>query len=156
MELNFIGHVRSPFQSHAGTPIQPSFAHGSRGEIVLESQYVEALADLDGFDRIWVIFALHQATSYKPRVVPYRDVVERGLFATRAPCRPNPIGISAVRLDCIEGNVLHVSEIDMLDGTPVIDIKPYVPEFDAFPSSKAGWFDLKRTAVEQADGRFER
>ena len=156
MELKFIGRIQSQYKTQDGTPIQPSFAEESIGEIVLERDYVDALADLIGFDRIWVIYAFHKATPFKHRIVPYRDTVERGLFATRAPCRPNPIGMSVVKLEGIEENVLRISGVDMLDGTPVLDIKPYVPDFDSYPNSKAGWLDLKRASRQRADQRFEK
>ena len=156
MEFTPIGIVRSPFKTQDGTPIQPSYAEDAIGEIVLEPEYADALSDLSGFERIWIIYTFHCAAPFKHHVVPYRDTVDRGLFATRAPCRPNPIGLSVVKLERVEGNVLHVSDLDMLNGTPVLDIKPYVPDFDAHPNSKAGWLDLKRTSRQRADERFEK
>jgi len=156
MEFTSIGVVRSPFTSHQGTPIQSAFAADAKGEIVLSPEYVEALADLDGFTRIWLVYAFHRAGSYQARVVPYRDTDARGLFATRAPSRPNPIGISVLTLERIEENILYVAGIDMLDGTPVLDVKPYVPTFDSFPDGKAGWLDRKIIERRQADKRFER
>ncbi len=156
MEFTPIGYVRSPFKDQHGTPIQPSFAKDAVGELILEEQYKEALADVDGFERLWVLCAFHRTAPYKPRLVPYRDTVERGLFATRAPSRPNPIGLSVVKLLRVEGNIIHVTNVDMLDGTPILDIKPYVPRFDAYPNSKAGWLDRKTTSRQCADGRFEK
>jgi tRNA-Thr(GGU) m(6)t(6)A37 methyltransferase TsaA len=103
---------------------------------------------------VWLVYWFDRAGPYKPRVVPYRDTHERGLFATRSPCRPNPIGVSVVRLLGREGNVLRVGGIDILDRTPLLDIKPYVPEFDAHPASKAGWLDEQREDRREADGRF--
>ncbi len=150
-----IGVIRSPFQEQKGTPIQPRFARDARGEIHIKDEYVEALADLEGFERIWLLFHLHRAGTWRPAVIPYRDTVERGLFATRAPCRPTPIGLSAVRLLAITGNVLTVEGVDVLDGTPLFDIKPYVPTFDAYPDSRAGWFDESASRSEQADERFQ-
>jgi len=156
MEFHPIGVVRSPFKDQQGTPIQSAYAQDAPGEIVLEARFAEALADLADFERIWVLYAFERAAPYKPKVVPYRDTVERGLFATRAPCRPNPIGLSVLRLVRIEKNILHVSGIDMLDGTAVLDIKPYAPQFDAFPDSKAGWLDAKSATRRRADRRFDK
>ena len=97
---------------------------------------------------------MDRAAPFKPRVVPYRDTRERGLFATRSPCRPNPIGLSAVRVLRREGRVLHVADIDILDGTPLLDLKPYVPEFDAHADSAAGWLGETTEDRRCADGRF--
>lgn len=156
MKFSPIGIVRSPFKDQPGTPIQPIYAKGATGRIELLPEFVEALADLDGFERIWVIYHLHKAGPCKLKVVPYRDTRLRGLFSTRAPSRPNPIGLSVVGLLGVKGCIIHVSELDLLDGTPVLDIKPYVPKFDAHPESKAGWLDEIAKAREQADERFEK
>ena len=149
-----IGHVRSPFTEQAGTPIQSAVARDAVGQIVLSEEYVPALKDVEGFERLWVIFVLDRAAPPRLQVTPYRDTVERGVFATRAPSRPNPIGLSVVRLERIEGNVLHIRGLDMLDGTPVLDLKPYVSEFDSYADSKAGWLDARRAAAGHADARF--
>lgn len=149
-----IGVIRSPHLAPEGTPIQPTYAEYCKGQVVVDPAFEEALADLDGFERIWLVYWFDRAGPYKPRVVPYRDTHEHGLFATRSPCRPNPIGMSVVRLLGRKGNVLRIGGIDILDGTPLLDIKPYVPEFDAHPSSKAGWLDERREDCTEADGRF--
>lgn len=154
--LNPVGVIRSPHLAPAGTPIQPAYAEQCDGEVVVNPEYEVALADLDGFERVWLIYWFDRAGPYKPQVVPYRDTREHGLFATRSPCRPNPIGMSVVRLLGRERNVLRVRGIDILDGTPVIDIKPYVPEFDAHPTSKAGWLDEQRADRKNADDRFHK
>lgn len=121
----------------------------------LFADYAEGIRDLDGFDRIWLIYAFHHAPPLgKMRVVPFRDNREHGVFATRTPCRPSPIGLSCVRLLGIEGRTLRVSGVDMLEGTPLLDIKPYVPEFDSFPDAKAGWLDKSRVNRTYADSRF--
>lgn len=133
-----IGIIRSPHRTPTGTPIQPAYAERFDGEIVVDKEFEPALADIEGFERIWLIFGFDRAKPFKPRVVPYRDTREHGLFATRSPSRPNPIGMSVVRLLGCEGNILRVRGLDVLDGTPLLDIKPYVPEFDAIPDSKAG------------------
>ena len=150
-----IGVVRSPFHEHDGTPIQPPLAAGAEGTIELEAQYGPALADLEGFDRIRVLYLFDRATGFQPLVVPYRDDRLRGLFATRAPARPNPIGLSSLRLLSVEGATLRVADVDILDGTPVLDVKPYVPAFDAFPGLRAGWLDERRVRAQRADRRFE-
>lgn len=155
--LRAIGLIRTPFVEAAGTPIQPAYARGIEGEVVVDEVFQAALDDLEGFERIWLIYWMDRSLPCQLRVVPYRDRRERGLFATRAPSRPNPIGLSVVRLLRREGVVLHVADVDMLDGTPLLDIKPYVPAFDACPSSKAGWLDRRaRASRERADGRFHR
>ena len=149
-----IGVIRSPHRIPTGTPIQPVYAEKSDGEVIVNKDLEPALADLDGFERIWLIFGFDRAGPFKMRVVPYCDTNERGLFATRSPCRPNAIGMSVVRLLSREGNVLRVAGLDILDGTPLLDIKPYVPEFDAHPLSKAGWLDNSREDRRMADARF--
>jgi tRNA-Thr(GGU) m(6)t(6)A37 methyltransferase TsaA len=149
-----IGTVRTGFSRAVGTPIQPAFARGARGRVIVDKRYARALDDVEGFERVWLIYWMDRAGPYEPRVVPYRDTRERGLFATRAPCRPNPIGLSAVRLLRREGSVLHVADVDVLDHTPLLDIKPYVPEFDAYRGSRAGWLDARGTTRKTADGRF--
>jgi len=150
-----VGVVRSPFRSEEGTPIQPGQGRRAEGRIEILPEYQEALADLEGFERIWLLSWFNRAMAWRTRVAPYRDDNLRGLFATRAPARPNPVGISAVRLLRVEAGVLHVAELDILDGTPVLDVKPYVPEFDAFPVARAGWLE-RAGRREEADGRFAR
>ena len=149
-----IGVIRSPHRTPAGTPIQPTYAKDVEGEVVVAAELEPALADIDGFERIWLVYCLDRAGPFRPRVVPYRDNQERGLFATRAPSRPNPLGLSVVRLLSRQGNVLRVRGLDILDGTPLLDIKPYVPEFDAHPDSEAGWLEAGREERREADGRF--
>jgi len=155
--LQSIGVVRSPYQQATGTPVQPFAAGQAHARIELQPELAEGLRDLEGFERIWLIYWCHRACDARLTVVPYRDTKSHGVFATRAPARPNRIGLSTVRLDRIEGNVLHVSEVDILDGTPVLDIKPYVPQYDSYVGVRTGWLDgddpLRRTLV--ADGRFE-
>ncbi len=151
-----IGIVHSPFRESSGTPIQPKVAKQAEGTVELHAEYREGLDDLAGFDRIWLLCWFHRAAEPRLHVVPYLDDTERGLFATRAPSRPNPIGLSPVRLLGIDGNVLRVAELDILDGTPVLDIKPYSPRFDCFPEAASGWLDLADHGRRQADDRFER
>ena len=155
LTLRPIGLIRSPFKEQAGTPIQPGWGDTpGEGEVEIFEEFAAGLDDLEGFERIWLIFWLHRAAPASLKVVPYRDTVERGVFATRAPSRPNPLGISCVRLLGREGAVLKVAELDVLDGTPLLDIKPYSPRFDAWPGIRAGWLDENRAKHEQADDRF--
>jgi tRNA (adenine37-N6)-methyltransferase len=149
-----IGVIHSRYRTAKGTPIQPVYAEQSKGTVVLDEAFAPALADLEGFERIWICYWFDRAGPYTPRVVPYRDTVEHGLFATRSPCRPNPMGLSVVRLLSRQGATLHVADLDVLDGTPLLDIKPYVPQFDAHPGSRGGWLDADREDRRVADGRF--
>jgi tRNA-Thr(GGU) m(6)t(6)A37 methyltransferase TsaA len=156
LAFQVIGRVRTPFIQGSGTPIQPPYARGIEGQVVLEERYAAALDDIEGFERVWLLYWMDRIApgSFRPRVVPYRDTRERGLFATRSPCRPNPIGLSVVRLIGRDGNALQVADVDMLDETPLLDIKPYVPEFDAHPTSRAGWFEAPAMDRKVADDRF--
>jgi len=155
MRLKPIGVIHTPFTEALGTPIQPDAIPGSEGQVEVFPEYVAGLKDLDACERIWLIFWFDRAAPAKMVVVPYMDTVPRGLFATRAPCRPNPIGISPVRLIRIEDNILHVAEVDILDGTPLLDIKPYVPKFDC-REARAGWLEelAARACETRADNRF--
>ncbi len=154
MELKAIGVIRSPFTQAKGTPIQPAFSKGAEGLVEVYEPYTAALQDLEGFERIWVLYWYHKAAPFKPLVKPYLDTVLRGLFATRAPSRPNPIGISSVRLLTRDGSQLHVADIDILDGTPLLDIKPYVDRFDSFHTKRHGWLDTVVKRDTEADDRF--
>jgi tRNA (adenine37-N6)-methyltransferase len=149
-----IGVIRTPFPEPAGTPIQSIFGKDIQGQVVLYEPYAAALDDIEGFDRIWLIYWMDQVAEFKPQVMPYRDTQEHGLFATRSPGRPNPIGISVVRLLRREGSTLHIADIDMLDGTRLLDVKPYIPAFDAHPGCRAGWFDKCKVDRRVADNRF--
>lgn len=150
-----IGIIRSPFDKPQGTPIQPAAAGDALGQVEVFPEYAEGLKDLDGFDRIWLLYCFDRVGQAKLAVTPFMDDVERGLFATRAPCRPNPIGISSVRLLRVEGNLLHIAELDVLDGTPLLDIKPYAPRMDHYSAARCGWLDDAPRRMPKADGRFE-
>jgi tRNA-Thr(GGU) m(6)t(6)A37 methyltransferase TsaA len=139
IEYHPIGVVHSPFTEQKGTPIQPAKAKGARGTVEVFPEYAGGLSDLDGFSHIYLLCHLHRSEGFKLKVIPYLDTVPRGLLATRAPSRPNPIGLSIVDLVRIEGNVLTVKNIDMLDGTPVLDIKPFVGQFDERRVVRPGW-----------------
>ena len=150
-----IGIVLSPLKQQSGAPVQPIYGKDLEGTIEVDPEYAEGLRDLDGYERIWLLTWLHRSGEARMKVVPYRDTVERGLFSTRAPSRPNPIGMHCVRLVKVEKNVIHIAELDILDGTPVLDIKPYSPDIDSFPKAKAGWWDAARSDRDKADDRFE-
>ena len=154
MELRSIGIIHSPFRKPDGMPIQPVFADGAEGIVEVLPEFAAGLKDLQGFERIWLLYWFDRASETKLIVKPFRDSSERGLFSTRAPCRPNPIGMSAVRLLRIVNNSLYVADIDVLDGTPLLDIKPYVPEFDCFEGSQCGWMQNLRNKISPADSRF--
>jgi tRNA-Thr(GGU) m(6)t(6)A37 methyltransferase TsaA len=137
-----IGFVRSPYKEKADAPRQGVLNPdaGATIELVPELPHLrDALDDLSGFERIWVLFWFDRAIGWKPKVQPPRSEEKRGLFATRSPHRPNPIGMTAVRLDKVDGLVLHVRDHDLVDGTPVLDLKPYIPYADAFPEAGSGW-----------------
>ena len=117
-------------------------------------EFAEGLSDLDGFSHIILLCHLHRSTGWRPKVIPFLDTEPRGLFATRAPCRPNPIGLSVVNLLTVDGNVLSIENVDLLDGTPVLDIKPFVGEFDARAEIRTGWLEAARHRRDRADDRF--
>lgn len=152
-----IGLIHTPFTDLAGMPIQPSGAAGVRGTVEIFAEYRAGLKDLEGFSHIVLLYVFHRSEGYKLHVVPFMDTEQRGVFATRAPVRPNPIGLSVVRLDLIEGGILHIRNADMLDGSPLLDIKPYVPEFDSPVSVRAGWLEHARKTVNRhrSDDRFK-
>ncbi len=152
--LRHIGIIHTPFKKAEGTPIQPVFGRDATGTVELFADFAAGLEDLDGFDRIWLVYKLHRSLSYTMRVKPFLDNREHGLFATRSPNRPNSIGLSAVRLLKVNAKTLEVGDVDMLDGTPLLDIKPYIPKFDSHPGSRAGWYDENRVSMTVADGRF--
>jgi len=154
IKARVIGVIHTPFAEPAGTPIQAVYGKDIEGRVLLYDPYAAALDDIDGFDRLWLIYWMDRVSGFKPRVLPYRDTKEHGLFATRSPARPNPIGMSAVRLIRRMGAELHVADMDILDGTPLLDIKPYVPSFDSYPGCRAGWFDTCAVDRRVADTRF--
>ena len=135
-----IGIVHAPSLAKGDLPRQPGLGSGPAGVIELAPWVpAEALADLDGFERVWVITLLDRARGWRPKVLPPRGDAKRGVFATRSPHRPNPIGLSCVRLGAIRGRTIEILDHDLLDGTPVLDVKPYIPAFDAHPDAAAGW-----------------
>ena len=156
MDMKPIGTIHTPFNVRAGMPIQPAGAVGVSGRVEVFEEYRPGLRDLDGFSHIVLLYIFHRAQGYELQLVPFMDTKPHGLFATRAPKRPNPIGLSIVELDRIEGGILHVRNVDMLDGPPLLDIKPYVPEFDSQDKVRAGWLEHARETVakRQSDSRF--
>jgi tRNA-Thr(GGU) m(6)t(6)A37 methyltransferase TsaA len=135
-----IGVIRTPFAEGDEIPIQPAFSQAT-GQVEVYPEYAEGLQDIEGFSHIILLYALHRSSGYALRVKPFLDHQLRGVFATRHPRRPNPIGLSVVRLLGCRGATLDVEGIDVLDGTPLLDIKPYVPDFDLKAEARAGWYD---------------
>jgi len=157
MKINPIGIIHSPYKQKIGTPIQTAFSDDGEGTVEIFTRFKRGLKDLDGFSHIILIYHFHESEGYSLLCRPFLDDVERGLFATRAPRRPNPIGLSIVRLKAIKDNILSVSSLDMLDETPLLDIKPYIPQFDSPETRKVGWFEKafgKRKNSLIADDRF--
>ena len=158
IEFKSIGIIRSPFKKLKGMPIQPIGARGIKGKIELDEEYTEGLNDLEGFSHIILIYHLHLSKGHSLAVKPFLDTEKRGIFATRAPKRPNPIGLSVVRLEKIDRNKIYISDVDIVDGTPLLDIKPYIPNFDKNKDDEVsiGWFeDKQHNAVDKkSDDRF--
>jgi tRNA-Thr(GGU) m(6)t(6)A37 methyltransferase TsaA len=151
-----IGIIRTPFKDVEGMPIQSTAAVGVRGRIELDPSVVEGLRDLDAFSHLTLIYHLHLAAPPRLTVTPFLDDRPHGIFATRAPARPNAIGLSTVRLVGIVGSTIEIEDVDMVDGTPLLDIKPYVPAFDARDDVEVGWYTARLTGLAQAkaDDRF--
>ena len=137
-------------------PIQPKSAAGELGKVVVDDEYAVGLQDLEGFSHIYLIYKFHQCRKTKLKVIPFIDVVERGVFATRAPVRPNHIGLSIVKLQEVRGNTLVIEGVDVLDGTPLLDIKPYVAKFDLVGFSQDGWVKAGEDEIteKRSDSRF--
>jgi len=155
-----IGKISTPWSRQEGSPIQGAFAPDSRGEIEVYPEYAPGLDDVGGFSHIVVLYAFHRTEGFSLRVKPYMDDTERGLFATRAPRRPNPIGVTVVRVLGVKENRVMVSGVDMLDGTPLLDIKPYIPDLDPGTDVRTGWLESRRGEdgdlhASPADDRFD-
>jgi tRNA-Thr(GGU) m(6)t(6)A37 methyltransferase TsaA len=136
-----IGIIRSQHAVAKQTPIQPVYARGCKGQVEVFPEFSEGLRDLEGFSHIYLIYCFHKAVAAKLIVKPFLQDVDRGVFATRAPCRPNAIGMSIVKLVRRDGRVLHVEGVDILDGTPLLDIKPFISRFDHIKQVRNGWQD---------------
>ena len=155
LTLEPIGVVHSPLKSKAAAARQPAAATEATARIELypERNFEHALEDLEGWERVWVLFWFHLNSTWRPKVLPPRSASGRkGVFATRSPYRPNPLGLSAVRLERIEGLTLHIRDVDLVDGTPVLDIKPYVPYTDAYPDAATGWLHDEALAGQRVAG----
>lgn len=152
-----IGIIRSPFKKPKGTPIQPLYGKGIQGKIEINSEFIEGLKDLNDFSHIILIYHMHLSKGYSLEVIPFLDNSPHGLFATRAPRRPNPIGLSTVKLIKIEKNILYVENLDIVDGTPLLDIKPCVPEFDLVEEIGTGWLSTQKCRAQEgeSDDRFQ-
>ena len=158
MQIKPIGIIHSPFREATGTPIQPRPAEGVEGTVEVFDEFVPGLRDLEGFERIWLLYWFDRARFEECGLVvkPYLDNTEHGVFATRAPARPNPIGMSAVRLLEVRENRLAVQGVDILDRTPLLDIKPYAPQFDCFEVLRSGWLKDHVLGKTVADNRFDK
>jgi tRNA-Thr(GGU) m(6)t(6)A37 methyltransferase TsaA len=140
-----IGEIHSPFTDKVQTPIQPTRSQAV-GRVEIFPEFAAGLQDLEGFSHLILLYIFHQSHGYALRVKPFLDDQLRGLFATRYPCRPNPIGLSVVRLLARRENILDIEGLDMLEGTPLLDIKPYVPDFDVRTDTHTGWYETRNIA----------
>lgn len=153
---NPIGIIRTPFEKREGMPIQQTGADGVKGTIEIEDQYAEGLRDLDGFSHVILIYHFHKIKNHELIVKPFMDDHLHGIFSTRAPKRPNPIGFSVVKLNKIEDNIIYIENIDVLDNTPLLDIKPFIPDVDCVKVDKMGWLQGKSNQMgdKKSDERF--
>jgi len=157
IEFEPIGVIHTPFKTREDVPIQSTGGQDIEAVVEVYPEYAEGLADVNGFSHLLLVYHLHLSEGYKLKVVPFADTIERGLFATRAPRRPNPIGVSVVKLERVEGASLHIRGVDMVDGTPLLDIKPCVPHLYPSPDEvRMGWLEGKvdRLRSNRADRRF--
>ena len=159
IELESIGKIYTEFTEIEGMPIQPTGAKGVKGEIIIKDKYADGLKDLEDFSHINILYLLHKVDGYLLEVKPFMDNNTHGVFATRSPKRPNRIGSSVVKIDKIEGNTVYVSNIDVLNETPLLDIKPYVPQLyeDTIDELKIGWFEANHNKAksQKSDDRFK-
>ncbi len=153
-----IGVIHSPFTETKGTPIQARVSMDNEATAEVFEEFADGLKDLDGFSHIILIFHFHRSRKARLHQVPFMDDTERGVFSIRSPSRPNPIGLSIVRLVAVEGNSIRFRGVDMLEGTPLLDIKPFVPEMDGYDDVKTGWLKKRSARLPRTrdDGRFER
>lgn len=154
--FNPIGIIHTPHKERVGMPIQPPGANGVKGTIEVVAKFADGLKDIEGFSHIIVLFCFHKSEGYKLQVSPFLEDDKHGLFAVRAPNRPNPIGMSIVKLEKRDGNILYIDNPDMLDGTPLLDIKPYISDFDSYPDAVSGWQEKHKGKVRKhkSDNRF--
>ena len=151
-----IGIIHSPFHKLEEMPIQPSSESSGQGTLEIYPEFVDGLKDLSGFSHIYLLYHFHKTRQFKMLVTPFLDTEPHGIFATRAPSRPNPIGLSVVKIICIKDNLIYVDHVDVLDGTPLLDIKPYVPEFDKVNNVRIGWLEhaTGQISTRKSDRRF--
>jgi tRNA-Thr(GGU) m(6)t(6)A37 methyltransferase TsaA len=152
-----IGTIHTPFKSREGMPIQPTGAQGIQGRVEIDPAFEAGLDDLEGFSHVFLLYHLHLSDGHSLTVTPFMDDAPRGVFATRAPRRPNPIGLSIVRLVRVAGPTLHVEGIDVVDGTPLLDLKPYIPSLNPPDDAvRIGWLAGKDnpTFDVRSDDRF--
>ncbi len=156
-EIKPIGTIQTPFKTIEDMPIQPKGAANIEGWVHIDDEFIEGLKDMEGFSHIYLIYNFHKAARTELCVTPFMDTQKRGVFATRSPLRPNHIGMSIVKLKKKEENCLIVEGIDVLDGTPLLDIKPYIQEFDGVEQSTSGWFQSSEDDVQlkRSDNRFK-
>jgi len=156
--INPVGIIHTPFEDISGMPIQPLAAKGIKGYIALFPEYLEGLIDLEGFSHITLLYHFHKIYGYHLKVQPFMDTEEHGIFATKSPKRPNAIGFSTVKLLGIENNIIHIEMVDMLNKTPLIDIKPFFSKFDNRTNTKSGWLDNQEDILNKdlrSDTRFK-
>jgi tRNA-Thr(GGU) m(6)t(6)A37 methyltransferase TsaA len=158
IEYKPIGIIKSPYKELVGMPIQPVGACGVKGEIHLNKEYKEGLDDIEEFSHVILIYHLHLSKGFSLKVKPFMDDKKHGVFATRAPKRPNPIGLSVVKLDKVEDNIIYIENVDILDGTPLLDIKPYIPQIERKLEDEVciGWFEENHHKAPdmKSDDRF--
>lgn len=156
MQLKQIGVIHTPFTDPKGMPIQPAGAREVIGTVEILPEFAAGLQDLEGFSHIFLIYHFHRASRTELCVTPFLDSHQHGVFATRSPLRPNHIGLSLVELLAVEGNRLTVKGIDVLDGTPLLDLKPYIEAFDRVSVSLSGWFNCSAEELKnkRSDERF--
>ena len=152
-----IGIIYTPFTEREGMPIQPTGAKGVKGTITIEPEYTEGLTDLDCFSHVILIYHFHLINECKLRLIPFMDDKPHGVLATRAPKRPNPVGFSVVKLNKIEDNIIYIENIDVLNETPLLDIKPFIPDVDCVEADKLGWLEGKSDNMgdKKSDNRFK-
>jgi tRNA-Thr(GGU) m(6)t(6)A37 methyltransferase TsaA len=156
IRLQPIGVIHTPFKENTGTPIQPEGGCDVEATVEVEPRFAPGLADLEDFSHIVLLYFFHRCDDTRLTVVPFLDHAQRGVFSTRAPVRPNHIGMSVVRLHRIEGNILYIRDVDILDGTPLLDIKPHIPRIDCPGEARIGWLQDRVGGIgdRRDDGHF--
>jgi len=156
MNIEPIGTIHTPYTQLEAMPIQPKGAAETIGKLILDERYASGLKDLEGFSHIYLLYYFHKTTRSELSVIPFMDTQARGVFATRSPLRPSHIGLSITEVICVEGNCVTVKSIDILDGTPLLDIKPFIPQFDSVSNVTTGWMDKEEYEVVKttSDHRF--